>query len=57
MYMYLKICYDQWCNGQDEATIASRHEEFINALHESVGYNKNVIREFLYRQPWFKKLS
>lgn len=57
MYMYLKVCYDQWCNGQDETTIAARHEDFIDMLHERMGYHKDVVREFLYRQPWFKKLS
>lgn len=57
MYMYLKVCYDQWCSGQDETSIAARHEDFIVMLHERVGYPKDVVREFLYRQPWFKKLS
>lgn len=57
MYMYLKVCYDQWCNGQDETSIATRHEDFIDMLHERVGYSKDEVREFLYRQPWFKKLS
>ena len=57
MYLYLKVLYDQWCNGQDENSIAKRHEEFIDILHRKAGYPKDVAREFLYQQAWFKKLT
>lgn len=55
MYLHLKSFYDQWCSGQDDDQIISRSEVFIDMIHDKVGYNTNELREFLYRQSWFKK--
>lgn len=56
MYLYLKIFYDQWCVGQDDEQIIGHSEMFIDMIHDKVGYPKDTLREFLYKQPWFKKL-
>lgn len=55
MYIYLKTYYDQWRSGQDDSLLVSRSEDFIDLVHRRLHYNKDEMRKFLYKQPWFMK--
>ena len=56
MYIYLKTFYDQWCCGQDNEQIISRSEVFIDMVCNKIGLDKEVTRQFLYKETWFKRL-
>lgn len=56
MYLYVKGCYQQWCNGLDDFDILHGSETFINLVHDQIGYEKEELREFLSHQQWFKEV-
>ena len=55
MYLYLKSFYEQWCSGQDNADIIKRAEVFIDIVHNKFGYDKDIVKKFLFDQQWFKR--
>jgi hypothetical protein len=53
MYHYLLCAYQQWCDGKSTEYIETSGEEFIELVHRLVHYDKDVLREFLKKQPWY----
>lgn len=53
MYHYLKIAYEQWCSGQDYSELLEREEAFLTLVHNMMGYDIEIAREFLMKQSWY----
>ena len=51
MYHYLLCSYQQWCDLNPEAHLDA--EPFVDLIHNIVGYDKQEMKHFLARQPWF----
>lgn len=55
MYFHVKTMYDQWSNGQSEQECLARREVFIALVCTHIGYDPEILHEFLARQQWFPK--
>jgi NifU-like protein involved in Fe-S cluster formation len=53
MYHYLLCAYQQWCDGKSIEEIESSSEDFVEMIHKLAHYDKQILREFLSKQPWY----
>lgn len=54
MYLYVKGIYEQWCQGQDEATISIRHNDFIKLAARTFALSEEYMSDYLKDTSWFK---
>lgn len=54
MYLYVKGMYAQWCQGQDEATVVRRQNEFVRLAANTFAYTEDYMCQYLKKTDWFK---
>lgn len=52
MSIYLKLMYDQWCDGQSNA--GTRYKVFITMAAKSLHRKEDEVEAYLITQKWFK---
>lgn len=54
MSVYLKLMYDQWCNGQSELEIKERYNEFVIRAASMLSRTEDEVLDELMSSSWFK---
>jgi len=53
MYLYAKVMYDAWCNGQDHQDIKFRYTKFISLAAKQLSMSEAEMEAYLKKTSWF----
>ena len=45
--------YAQWCQGQNEATILNRQDDFVRLAAKAFAYSEEYMCQYLKKTDWF----